>query len=213
MCQNIDSKTLEYLELLGISILEDDISYGLINKKCTILKHKLKIQNNKIMYARIDDAQNYLLNLDNNVFWSNMDNATQILSNIYLGSARFASSLEQLKHYGITHILSIASEYPIKYQQSQFVSMNAGIPDILEIEEFITNEWVNNCYKFIEQCMAYGGIILIHCQYGKTRSAIIAVYYLAKSENISILEAYEKIKQKRDIFIPIEILQMLDNFI
>ena len=142
-----------------------------------------------------------------------MDYATQILPNIYIGTAKFASSIEQVKHRGITHILSIASEYPVKYSETQFISMNAGLPDILEIREFITNEWLNNCYKFIEQCMASGGIILIHCQYGKTRSAIIAVYYLAKSENISILEAYEKIKQKRDIFIPIEILQMLENFI
>lgn len=208
-----------YLADLGFTPEIENLTLGMIIRRCNELKNKSKTTTTTTTTANLKQINSleiirnyFILNGLPDRTISNMDKAQEIAPNVFLGPAKVASSIDSLKHYEITHILSIAIEYPASLKQ--FSNKNAGLPDIVEIDQYITKEWLDECYEFIHNGLLENrNKVLIHCQYGKTRSAIVAVYYLAKLNKISIQEAYDSIKQKRDIFIPIEILQMLENFI
>lgn len=44
-----------------------------------------------------------------------MDKAQEIAPNAFLGPAKIASSIDSFTHYKITHVLSIAMEYPASF--------------------------------------------------------------------------------------------------
>ena len=201
--------TNQYLSNIGYSITDYNLTLGLIVKRCIQLKRENK--NNIEYFELLDKIRNYFM-VNGIQLFSKMDDAQEISANVYLGSVKMAYDLEKLLKYKITHILSIAEEFPTKF--NNFTNKNAGLPDILEISKFITKDWLDECYNFINSSKQDNveNKVFIHCQYGKTRSAIVAVYYVSKTENISILEAYEKIKEKRDITIPYEILSQISTY-
>ena len=204
--------TYQYLSNIGYSITDDsNLTLGLIVKRCIQLKRENN-NNNNIEYCELlDKIRNYFM-VNGIQLFSKMDEAQEISANVFIGSVKMAYDLEKLLKYKITHILSIAEEFPTKF--NNFTNKNAGLPDVLEISKFITKDWLDECYNFINSSKQDNveNKIFIHCQYGKTRSAIVAVYYVSKTENISILEAYEKIKEKRDITIPYEILSQISTY-
>lgn len=199
---------IEYLEYIGLSPNQENITLSMIIKQCK----KLKREHNE--YSMLDKICNYfIINGISDITISNMDKAHEIAPNVFIGPVKIATNLEQLKKYGITHIVSIASEYPATFPQ--FINKNIGLPDIMEIEQFITIDWLDECFNFINNAILDNNSnkVLIHCQYGKTRSAIVAVYYLAKLKHIKIIEAYDTIQQKRDIYIPPKILHLLEELL
>jgi predicted protein tyrosine phosphatase len=207
-----------YLADLGFTSEIENLTLGIIIRRCNELTNQYKTKHTtttpNLKYNNsLEIIRNYfILNGLPYRTISNMDKAQEIAPNVFLGPAKVASSIDSLTHYKITHVLSIALEYLASFEQ--FINKNAGLPDIVEIDQYISKEWLDDCYEFISNALIDNrNKVLIHCQYGKTRSGIVAVYYLAKLSKISILKAYENIKQVRDIFIPLEILQMLENFI
>ena len=52
--------------------------------------------------------------------------------------------------------------------------------------------------------------VLVHCVHGRTRSASIVTYILAKQQAITIPEAYAVIASKRDVFLPPSWLEALE---
>jgi len=195
---------VEYLKFLGIDI-DKDITFGDINKKYRILKMKKK--NDVEFCKKLDDIYNYF---NTNGVYSNMDKAQEIFQQVFLGSVKLAYDLERLNSYKITHIISIAEEFPTKFPN--FVNKNAGLPDSSMID--INKEWLENCYFYIKNAISENkdNKVLIHCQFGRTRSAIVATYFLSKILNINITSAYEKLKTIRDVMIPENIIELMKKF-
>lgn len=194
----------DYLGILGLSP-SDDLNFSIINKKCTILKVKNK--KNKQFCELIDVILEYF---QKNDVYSLMDRAQEILPRVYLGSAKLARNLEKLKGVGITHVISIANEFPAYF--SEMTNKNAGLPDEKTI--YITKEWLDECMSFINTALEQNSNnrVLIHCQYGRTRSAIVATYFIATSLKIDINTAYEKLQAIRDVMIPDDIISNLCTF-
>lgn len=96
---------------------------------------------------------------------------------IYIGSIETAHKTKLLQKHGITHILNVSeekSQIDPSFVYSHIPFMDGRTVDIsLYFEE---------AFKFIESAKNKSGKILIHCQYGMSRSVSIAIAWLLKNE-------------------------------
>ena len=136
--------------------------------------------------------------------------ATEITERLYLGSLSAARDRDALERLGITAIVCVAAEgrpyFPetLRYLELQRppVEHTCGIQDLIveldRIEQFVMTQWRQ------KKCR-----VLVHCVHGRTRSAAVVTYLLAKHGSNSIAEAYAFVAAKRDVFVPEEWLAAL----
>jgi hypothetical protein len=110
-----------------------------------------------------------------------------ILPSLYLGDARFASSLPALTGTGITHIVTAAvldgvgSLYP-----GSFTYLEVPIADASSADPCAYFEPVAS---FVASALAAGGTVLIHCQMGTSRSACLLLYFLMSRRGFTLRRA------------------------
>ena len=56
--------------------------------------------------------------------------------------------------------------------------------------------------QFIEHEISLGRGVVVNCAMGVSRSATIVIAYIMKKYDISFIEAYEKVLQKRPVISP-----------
>mmetsp|Transcript_21532 Transcript_21532/g.31283 ORF Transcript_21532/g.31283 Transcript_21532/m.31283 type:complete len:224 (+) Transcript_21532:72-743(+) len=178
-----------------------------------IRKLLFKSMKNDTLTKEISEAHGeVLLNYINSARVSDpMDLETQIGSSLYLAPHTVARDKYKLEQLGITSILSMTAEcgpqYPnnFNYHHEPLIEHTCSIEDVLEVLDrsivFVQSELSNSPQNKV----------LIHCVQGKTRSASIATYFIATSTGISVYEAYDKIRQRRDIYIPEQWLEKLES--
>lgn len=181
-----------YLKILKLNTFEN---LNQINKRKIILLHKHK--NELKISKQIEEAYNYFI-----CKGDKFDNAQEIMPNMFLGSVNVAYNHNKLHELNITHILSVADEFPPIF--NDMINLHVGIKDELNIE--IDTSKIKKCVNFINDARKNGNI-LIHCQYGKTRSAIITTLFLSKELNLPVKEAYDYLLTKREVFVPENILR------
>ena len=53
------------------------------------------------------------------------------------------------------------------------------------------------CHRFIDSALADGGVVLVHCWAGVSRSATIVISYLMQKHGISMLQATDRVRLQR----------------
>lgn len=117
---------------------------------------------------------------------------TQIVSNIYLGSAIDANNRTKLKKNGVTHILNVSQEVPC-FHQNDFLYKKLSIP---ESEQLNLEQHLDDLTAFVCEGKDSGGV-LVHCKFGGSRSAAAVIAYLIKYEKFSLRRAKNLLKQSR----------------
>lgn len=122
----------------------------------------------------------------------------EILSHLYLGSARDAARKEQLQQLGVTALLNVTQLCPNLFQEAFLYKCipvrDTGGEDIAaHFQEAI---------HFIDQVKAQNGKVLVHCQAGISRSATICIAYLMATKRLRMEEAYKYVKSRRKIVSP-----------
>ena len=115
---------------------------------------------------------------------------------LYLGNRFAASALDILKSLGVTHVVNCSLEQP-NFFPNDLIYYNCNLRDSLtEQIEF------EGPLRFIQQALASGGVVFVHCAAGVSRSASIVIGYLMRTQGLSKREALRKVAELRPCIKP-----------
>lgn len=119
---------------------------------------------------------------------------------LYLGS-QDAVSLDNIKQYNLTHILSIGINTPIMDASNQDIN-SLYLPCLDLPETNIFTELIPKSLEYINSVKDCGGKVLVHCNAGVSRSATVVIAYLMQKNQIDFDTAYQLVKSKRSCIQP-----------
>ncbi|KAF7323374.1 Phosphatases II [Mycena chlorophos] len=125
---------------------------------------------------------------------------------LYLSNLPAAQSASLREASGITHIVSVCTEYPSTGPKHLVIPVNDCEYDDLLIHLPEACSWIDNA-------LAEGGRVLIHCLMGVSRSTTVLAAYLMKTRHLSPTAALSLIRKRRPCVQPnYGFLKQLDVF-
>ena len=116
-----------------------------------------------------------------------------ITSNIYLGGKKSAENYEGLKQFKITHILDLMNlKRDISNDQKGFFSnefIYLVIDDIPDDPNANISKYFATCNDFLRGAITQNPEnckVLVHCQYGISRSATIVIIFMMSAYGMSL---------------------------
>lgn len=125
------------------------------------------------------------------LYLGSLKGMAQITPNLYIGSAREAVSPRWLKAHGITHIVNMAIEHK-NYFPRTFYYFRGNLYDNPAQSLIIT---LRKGLQFIRRAIAGGGMVLVHCHAGVSRSSSMVIYYLMKTYGWSLWDSLVYMKR------------------
>ena len=115
-----------------------------------------------------------------------MEFISKLGTSIFIGNEAAAMNKALLQHYGVTHILIAAQElaphFPEDFQYCHLAIRDRSSEKLLQ--------FVGPAIDFINQALASGGTVYIHCYQGISRSPAIAIAYIMHSTRLKFKEAF-----------------------
>ncbi|CAF0826467.1 unnamed protein product [Didymodactylos carnosus] len=129
-----------------------------------------------------------------------IDSITFITPYVYVGGQTAARALSNIYLNGIRCIINVARELPHVQYPSHIESIKINIDDVstYHIEKYFD--------KIADKIHQNETIVkrktLVHCQAGMSRSVTCVIAYLMKYKQMSLIQAYNYVKYKRQIAKP-----------
>lgn len=130
-----------------------------------------------------------------------------VTPSLYIGDEVSAASESRLREQGITHVLNCTSkpntkleepdstsEIPIGYLRLDLLDSTQDLPRM----QSVLREGVD----FIRTAINGGGVVLVHCHRGISRSVTLVMAYLIEMEQRSAESVFDSIRAKRRIADP-----------
>ena len=194
-----------YNNILYRSIRITSINKKKKNKKQELLNELNRCINfgknllNKIPKKECDICHIYI---DSHLFKIHYNShPTEIFKWLYLGTFSNACDIKELRRLKINYILNVANECINKKLPNDIKELHLKIKDSDDFELYIYFDEAN---EFINKCKTEGNTLLVHCKLGISRSASFIIAYLIKYHKMSVKEALEFVKQKRNQIKPNE---------
>nr|WP_211162660.1 diacylglycerol kinase family protein [Alteromonas ponticola] len=143
----------------------------------------------------------FLLGTDTYNSWARKNDKVppiqQIDENLFLACRLFHHDIETLNELGVTAILDVTAEFDgLDWTAYQADCDYLNIPVLDHTSP--TPEQLNTAINWIEQHIADGNKVVIHCALGRGRSVLtLAAYLLARDDQLSIKEVMKKIQSVR----------------
>ncbi len=124
---------------------------------------------------------------------SSSGDISEILTNLYLGSAKASRSLDLLTSNGITHIVNIAGR---QHFPGQFIYKRVHFEDVKEFDEV---EKLREIFSWLDTVLLSDTKfkVLVQCMGGISRSASVAIGYLVWSKKFKLDEAVAFVRNRR----------------
>ncbi|KAJ7587213.1 protein-tyrosine phosphatase-like protein [Mycena floridula] len=128
-------------------------------------------------------------------------NISAVIPNrLFLGNITAGRSPRSLSEHGITHILSVcADEIPAQGPNSRIHHMRIDIPDVDYADLLIH---LPSAVQFIDQALKNGGVVLVHCVQGISRSAAVIAAYVMWARRMNTTQALDFVRSVRDTIWP-----------
>ncbi|KAF9320469.1 hypothetical protein BG003_006066 [Podila horticola] len=144
----------------------------------------------------------------------------RVLPHLYLGAEHNASDLTTLSKLGITSVLNVAleitrdgeQEIKNKNDHKNVTSTNLSSSVFRHGVEYKNLSWSHSqhniqhdfsaAFEFVDQSVAQGGKVLVHCQLGVSRSASLVIAYVMRAQGMGLSEAYDYVKQLSAVISP-----------
>ena len=135
---------------------------------------------------------------------------SQIFKWMYLGTFENACNILDLRRLGINYILNCAYDCKNTHLPNCITELHLKVRDESDFEIF---EYFEKANAFINQVRSKGGIILIHCKLGISRSPSFVLAYLMKYYNFSFENSLKFLRKKRPQVNPNEgFMNYLDKY-
>lgn len=136
-----------------------------------------------------------------------MGNAVEIIPGVYLGSKQWANDDDFLRSKKIQSVLTIM-EKPLKIKKCKnhyFIPMydNGISPNGFQFYEIL-----DSTFQWIEEKRKEGNM-LIHCRFGKNRSASIVISYIMWKYDLSFEDAKKLVSSRKKIILFKEMQQQI----
>eukprot|EP00658_Telonema_sp_P-2_P066061 TRINITY_DN55175_c0_g1_i2.p1 TRINITY_DN55175_c0_g1~~TRINITY_DN55175_c0_g1_i2.p1 ORF type:complete len:264 (+),score=30.71 TRINITY_DN55175_c0_g1_i2:123-914(+) len=122
------------------------------------------------------------------------DDPTQVAPGVYLGSIIAAWNVQRLRELGVTHILDISRK---QYHRHQDDFEYKVVGDCKDNPKSNISRYFGEVTEWIQEAIAGGGVVFIHCHWGQSRSATLVLAYLIKKEKISYDAAFLQVSAER----------------
>ena len=119
---------------------------------------------------------------------------SEIFKWLYLGSFANACDISELRRIRINYILNCAIECNNKNLPKDIKELHLKIKDY---ENFELYNYFEKANEFINKCKLEGGVILVHCKYGISRSASFIIAYLIKNMRYTLDYSLKFVSKKR----------------
>ena len=181
-----------------------------INKSKTINNRRknIKLSLSKTSKKKCDKCQKFV---DSHLFKIHYNShPTEIFNWLYLGTFANACDIQELRRMKINYILNVAGECKNKNLPKDIKELHF---DIKDYENFELYDYFDEANEFINKCRLEGGVLLVHCKYGISRSASFIIAYLIKYLRYSVDDAFNFVFQKRNQIKPNEgFMHQLHNY-
>ncbi|KIM46368.1 hypothetical protein M413DRAFT_65079 [Hebeloma cylindrosporum] len=126
--------------------------------------------------------------------WRNIN--AVIENRLFLGNIMAARSTRSLTENRITHILSVCSDpIPAEVPVGGIYHKRISVEDVDYADLLIH---LPSACHFIDQALRSGGVVLVHCVQGISRSAAVVAAYLMWSRRVNSTQALEMVRTARD---------------
>ena len=119
---------------------------------------------------------------------------SEIFKWMYLGTFESASNVSDLRKLGIKYILNCAYDCKNTQLPKDITELHLKVRDEPDFEIF---DYFDKANTFINKVRSKGGIILIHCKLGISRSPSFVLAYLMKYYNFSLQNALKFLRKRR----------------
>jgi len=126
---------------------------------------------------------------------------TRVMDGLYL-SDYVSLSPSKLAELGVTLVVNATYEIPnVPVPEGTVEFIQLHINDVVTAD---MSQHMDKCADRIHEVRSAGGVALVHCALGVSRSVTICLAYLVKYEGRTLREAYFELKKKRPIIRPNE---------
>jgi len=124
----------------------------------------------------------------------------KVYNGIIIGNGETICNITYLKNIGVTHVLNTATDHvvvnPDKYSAYGIRYHGFHVDDLPEAN---ISRYFHTTTNFINQAVSSGGLVVVNCVMGWSRSATCVAAYLMMTHKMTSTKALELIRQNRSI--------------
>merc|ERR1712059_17806 len=135
-----------------------------------------------------------------------INGADLVFPGIYLGDECTALCTRVLKDLGVTAVLNAAqgeSDWLSLVNTNESYYSHKGIQYLgvpaIDLDNFPLRDYFVQAANWIERILKGGGVVLVHCVVGISRSSTLIIAYLIIKKKMTLQKAIETVKKKRSI--------------